>query len=220
MATVFHFGDLNSPINDQFVYLDTSFAYEIIGKSEYPARQNECIQFTKAVVSRGGLLVLSTKTREELRLMIPAKEFEPNRKKRKARIAQSPTLIIGAAARVQAAETVFSDSGKGYAYIEDLGHEPCGNELLRLTDHAMVSYNIEYGDAAHYVIARNCGLWDQGSSVHVATLDADWLRISDPLLVLHVDTNTYNQHIATTPAATNQLPTAIACLGTANPQKT
>lgn len=220
MATVFHFGDSSSPIDNQFMYMDTSFAYEIIGKSKHLARQNECIQFAKVVVSRGGLLVLSTKAREELRLMIPAREFEPDKAARKVKIAQSPTLIVDAAARVQAAEKVFSDSKKGYSYIEDLGYEPCGNELLRLADHAMVNYSIEYGDAAHYVIARNCGLWEQGSPVHVAVLDADWLRIDDPLLVLHVDTNTYNQHVTTASPIANRLPTASACPGAASPKLT
>lgn len=192
MATVFLLGDTNCPVDHQFVYLDTSFVYELHGKAARPARQNECWQFTQTVVSKGGLMVVSFKTREELRIVVTAREVEKDRTARKRKIAAVPTLLQGAVQTVLAMEGILADPKKGFAFLEDLTNEPQGSEVLSVVDPIMMNCGVEYGDAAHYAIAKGSGLWDPGQPIHVATLDGDWFRIPDPLLYLYVDANTYN----------------------------
>ena len=192
MATVFLLGDTNCPVDHQFVYLDTSFVYELHGKAVKPDRQNECWQFAQTVVSKGGLMVVSSKTREELRIMVPAREIDRDKAARKRKIAATLTLLQGAAQTVLAMEGILAKPKKGFAFLEDLADEPQGREVLSVVDAIMMNHGIEYGDAAHYAVAKGSGLWDPGQPIHVATLDGDWFRIPDPLLYLYVDANTYN----------------------------
>jgi predicted nucleic acid-binding protein len=183
ISKILPFSDTSQNLtSDDIVMLDTSFVYELWGKSVDPVRKSECEDFTNQIAVIGGTIVTGIKLHEELRLVV-SRDMLGNKKARKKLLDKDP---LGMNQVIQRAHEIEEDlrNNPNY-YPERLG---CMNDkFLDIIDNYMGLYGLELGDAVIYGIAK-----DESITV-IATVDGDYARINDPNLIVLTDTKHMNE---------------------------
>lgn len=175
------------PQAEELIATDTSFVYELWGKSDKPIVQQQCQTFVNRIAGQGAFIVAPVKVLDELLNVVARDELAYRKEERKRILDNDPHAMK----KVLEKFGLITEALKAHpSFFGFFGSVDEG--LIR--DHAMkamAKYNLEIFDAEQYALAKKEGIR------YIATVDGDYRRLSDPDTIVYVPKDKYNAWVNT-----------------------